>query len=152
MHDVRLVAMTDSDAGVELVYGLKREALGPHIVQVWGWNASLQRATVARNVRAGHYFKIVVDELVVGTIAVNERGDHMEIDDFYILPHHQRQGIGTCVMKQVAASAQTRGLPICLITQRWNPAVSLYKRHGFAVVQETETHVHLQRLPAENHG
>lgn len=145
MVEIALVPMELNESNLEFAYAMKRDALGPHIIPTWGWNESLQRATLTEKMKLGSYFRILADGTAVGTVAIVEAFDHLRIDDFYVSPHRQNQGIGSSVIARILENADAKCLPVRVDTQRWNPAVSLYKRHGFTVINETETHLSMQR-------
>jgi GNAT superfamily N-acetyltransferase len=63
----------------------------------------------------------------------------------YILPAFQGKGSGAQVLRQILFDAAARGLPVRLRCLKWNPALSLYRRHGFLVIGETETHFQMER-------
>jgi hypothetical protein len=48
------------------------------------------------------------------------------------------QGFGAALLRQVQASATTRGLPVRLNVLKVNPARALYERLGFVVVREDD--------------
>lgn len=132
----------------EVAYALKKEALGPYVIPRWGWDEREQRAIMEEKWRAKRFFGIVRDGETVGTIAIDEEADHVRIGEFYIAPRFQRQGIGTRVLEPILRDADARKRPVRLECLRWNPAFSLYERHGFRVVRETDAHYFMERPPA----
>jgi GNAT superfamily N-acetyltransferase len=81
----------------------------------------------------------------VGTVDLTALADHLRLDEFYLLPAYQRQGLGTRILKHCLAIAHARSLPLRLRYLKWNPVGSLYRRHGFTVIDETEIHFIMQR-------
>ena len=69
---------------------------------------------------------------------VADHDDHIFVDYMAIMPEHQRHGIGASLLRQVQASAASRGLPVRLNVLKVNPARALYERLGFAVVGEDD--------------
>lgn len=60
----------------------------------------------------------------------------MELDNFYIFPEFQKQGIGTQVLQKCIEESQR---PIFLyVFQRNTGAVALYQRLGFRIVENIE--------------
>jgi GNAT superfamily N-acetyltransferase len=82
----------------------------------------------------------------VGTIALTALVDHLRLDEFYLLPAYQGQGLGTRILNHCLAIADTCGMPLRLRYLRWNPVGSLYRRHRFTVIEETEIHVIMERV------
>jgi ribosomal protein S18 acetylase RimI-like enzyme len=131
----------------EAAYAFKKDALGPHVVAHWGWDDREQRAIHGEKWRAKSFFRIVHAGETVGTIAIDEHADHVRIGEFYIAPRFQRRGIGTQVLEPILRDADARRLPIRLECLKWNPAHSLYRRHGFRVIRETDVHYFMERAP-----
>ena len=63
----------------------------------------------------------------------------------FLLPAEQRQGLGSVLVREVIARGVALGLPVRLRVFKTNPAHELYRRLGFAVVGETETHLLMER-------
>lgn len=131
----------------ELAYALKKEALGPHVIPRWGWDEREQRRIMEEKWRAKTFFRIVSGAETVGTIAIDVESDHVRLGEFYIAARFQRQGIGSRVLEPVLRDADARRLPVRLECLKWNPAFSLYRRHGFRVVRETDVHYFMERPP-----
>ncbi len=142
---LEVVPLEKNKDGFEFAFAVKKEALGPYVVSRWGWNEELQRKTHAERWTARRFFRIVRDGASVGTVSIDEAADHLMLAEFYILPPFQRQGIGTEVLRRILSEAQAKRLPVRLQFLKWNPVASLYKRHGFAVTGETETHFVMER-------
>lgn len=129
----------------ELAYALKKAALGPHVIARWGWDEAYQRAVMDEKWRAKTFSRIVVEGETVGTIAVDDAGDGIEIGEFYISPAHQGRGIGSETLGAVLRDAGAK--PARLQVLKWNPAANLYRRHGFRVTGETDIHYLMERAP-----
>jgi ribosomal protein S18 acetylase RimI-like enzyme len=64
-----------------------------------------------------------------------------------IAPEWQRQGIGSAVIRNLQAEADSKGLPLRLQVLKANTSARrLYQRLGFQAAGETETH-HLMLSP-----
>lgn len=58
------------------------------------------------------------------------------IDEFYLQPDRQGQGLGTRFMQHIKTDAKARGLSaIILLTERDYPARRFYQRNGFGMSQ-----------------
>ena len=72
----------------------------------------------------------------------------MFVNQVYVLPEHQGRGIGRVCMLAVMERAKGLGLPVRLQVMKVNPrAVAFYRRLGFTVTGETETHVRMEARP-----
>lgn len=142
---VDVVPLADTTENFEFSFTAKREALGPYVASRWGWNDAQQRETHAKYWANRPFFRIERDGVAVGTISVGHAADHVLLAEFYILPAFQRQGIGTEVLRRVLSEARSKSLPVRLQFLKWNPVGTLYKREGFTVTGETETHYQMER-------
>jgi ribosomal protein S18 acetylase RimI-like enzyme len=140
-----LVPLPRTPQGLATLYALKKAALGPHVVPRWGWDEASQRATAEEKWRTKTFFAIVDAGETVGIIAIDADGDDgVEIGEFYIAPAFHNRGIGGAVLRQVLEEARAQGRAVRLQCLKWNPAGRLYLRHGFRVLEETETHYRME--------
>ena len=57
-----------------------------------------------------------------------------------VLPEHRGRGIGTCLLETLLVCLQEAGYPqVSLSVQKDNPALHLYLRKGFAILDEQGT-------------
>jgi predicted N-acetyltransferase YhbS len=61
------------------------------------------------------------------------------------MPEFQGLGIGTALFKQTMAEADSLGIPVVLGVLKTNPALKLYRRLGFEVIQEKDLRYLLMR-------
>jgi GNAT superfamily N-acetyltransferase len=133
----------------DFAFEVKRAALGPDILARWGWDEGFQRNFHEQRFRDTPFSRIMHNGRAVGTIAPTVLADHLRLDEFYLLPAHQGQGIGTRILNHCLAIADAHRAPIRLRYLRWNPVGSLYQRHGFMVIDESEIHFIMERPPGE---
>jgi len=131
----------------DFAFEVKRFALGPHITVRWDWDEDFQRRFHQLRFDERPLSRITVAGQPAGTIAVTRLSDHIRLDEFYLVPAHQRHGLGTRILNHCLAIADTLGLPVRLQYLKWNPVGSLYRRHGFSQVDETDTHYIMERPP-----
>jgi GNAT superfamily N-acetyltransferase len=145
---IDVVPMERNEESFEFALAVKKEALGPHIIERWGWDEKLQRKTHSERWNARRFFRIVCDGASIGTVSFDEAPDHVTLAEFYLLSAFHRRGIGTEVLMKILRKAEARHLPVRLQCLKWNPALSLYRRHGFVVTGETDTHFQMERAVA----
>lgn len=81
----------------------------------------------------GEYQRVMVGDRVAGYFHFHQDGDRMELDDLYILPPFQNQGLGTAVVAHCCAATE---LPVYLyVFIRNEGAVRLYQRMGFRIME-----------------
>ena len=72
--------------------------------------------------------------------------DCVFVNQLYLLPEHQGQGIGRECVLVVIAQGNSLGLPVRLQVLKVNArAATFYKRLGFEITDETDTHFLMQR-------
>ena len=141
------IAPMERDAdGFEFALAVKKEAFGPHIMERWGWDEALQRKTHSERWEEKRFFRILLDGDSIGTVSIDEAPDHLRVGEFYIFPSHHRQGIGGEILARILRDADSKRLPVRLECLKWNPALALYRRHGFVVTHDSETHLFMERM------
>lgn len=133
----------------EFAFDAKRRALGPHIVSRWGWDEELQHRVHQQRWSERPWFIISVESRRVGTVSIERGSEFIRFGEFYVLPEFQGQGVGTSVLASTTAEADSKRLPIRLEYLKWNPVASLYRRFGFEVTAENDTHYFLVRFPRQ---
>ena len=128
-------------------FAVKRAALGPYVAQVWGWDEDFQRAFHAADWAVRRPDIVEVDGVAVGTIEVAPHPAGLELGEFYLLPGHQRRGIGSELLRRVLTRADAEGRTVRLRFLKVNPVRSQYERNGFRVVGESATHYLAARAP-----
>ena len=141
---ISLEPMTKELDTFEFAFLAKKEALGPHVAVKWGWDEAFQRRVHSERWAAKSFFRIVVDGEAAGTVAIDESPTHVQFGEFYLLPPYQRRGIGGQVLASVMERSAKGRLPVRLECLKWNPALSLYKRVGFRVTSENDTHYFME--------
>ncbi|MDO8285992.1 MAG: GNAT family N-acetyltransferase [Rhodoferax sp.] len=131
----------------EFSFEAKRQALGPHIAVRWDWNEDFQDEMHRKRWSERPWSIIQNEEQSIGTLSVEEKEDHIRFGEFYLFPEHQRQGIGSRVLRLVLDKADTLRLPVRLEYLKWNPVATLYLRNGFGVVSQNDIHFFLTREP-----
>jgi aminoglycoside 6'-N-acetyltransferase Ib len=80
-------------------------------------------------------------------VSIARSDGRLRFGEFYLLPALQRQGLGTRILTSVLADAEAEVRTVELEHLKWNPVGSLYRRHGFVMTGESESHVFMARRP-----
>ena len=142
---ISLESMTKEPSAFEFAFLAKKEALGPHVAVKWGWDDEYQRRVHSERWVTKSFFRILTDGEAAGTVAIDESPSHIQFGEFYLLPPFQRRGVGGKVLASVIETSAEKHLPVRLECLKWNPALSLYKRAGFIVTHESDTHYFMER-------
>lgn len=78
-----------------------------------------------------------------------EEGD-LHLIDIGLLREFRNNGIGTAVLKYLLGIARERNLQVRFYVEKLNPAIRLYERMGFRVVEDLTGHLRLAWVPSEN--
>ena len=82
--------------------------------------------------RISEYVCAVSDGKTVAYYHLSSHEDKMELDDLYVLPEYQGQGIGTAIIQKCCLETE---LPVFLYVFKENKsAISLYKKMGFQII------------------
>jgi GNAT superfamily N-acetyltransferase len=146
--DISFDRLPHAPEASDFAFEVKRAALGPHIMARWGWDEEFQRDFHEQRFGDTPFSRIMLKEQAVGTIALTVLADRLRLDEFYLLPAHQGHGLGTRILTHCLAIADTRDMPLRLQHLKWNPVGSLYRRHGFTVIDETNIHFIMERQPS----
>jgi ribosomal protein S18 acetylase RimI-like enzyme len=103
-----------------------------------GWVDEEQEAQFANLWRPDDTKIITLEGEDIGWVEFRWTGDELFLKQLYITPKHQRQGIGSQVIRLLNEQART-AKSMALFVLRNNPAYRFYERHGFKVVHETHS-------------
>jgi ribosomal protein S18 acetylase RimI-like enzyme len=134
-------------ADSHFAYLVLEQTMRGYAEATWGeWHDDRAREEMRVAASDGRSEIIEVDGERAGFLrAVLHEGSHLELDKLFVLPAHQRQGIGTKVLVAVLARAQAAGLPVRLRVLCVNPAKALYERHGFGVTAQDPIRFFMER-------
>ena len=76
------------------------------------------------------------DGVPVGRFWIDEWADQIRVVDIALLPECRGTGIGSRLLHQILDRAAAAEKPVTIHVERFNPAMSLYKRLGFEHVDE----------------
>ena len=87
------------------------------------------------------YCNIVVDNKTVGCLLLTKKDDGKLLDEIYLEEEYRNKGIGTSILKEVISSNDI----VYLWVYKENiQAISLYKKLGFIVIDETESRYYMK--------
>lgn len=133
----------ERDAG--FAYDVRESSMRQYVVETWGeWDEAEVRSQIAEDIRLARLSVIELDYKSVGILRVDDHPEHLDIDQMFLHREHQRQGIGTVLLRRILAQAGQRKVPVRLWVLRVNPARRLYERVGFSVFEETAASLHLK--------
>lgn len=124
-----------------------------------GWPAAHCEAFLAQQFKAqhdyyhehyedAHFLVITQGDTPIGRLYWYERSaEHINLMDIALLPHWRGQGLGSALLRSLAAWADTHGQLIELHVEPCNPARQLYRRLGFVVRGDNGVYLRMHRSP-----
>lgn len=100
-----------------------------------------------RNYARADFSVVEVDGVPAGRLYVERRPAEIRLIDIALLPSFRRAGIGTRLLTDLIVEAKTRGVPLTIHVELFNPARRLYERLGFTPVEEHGVHMLMERRP-----
>lgn len=132
----------------EFFFNLKKAAMGPYVKKIWGWDDAFQREKLAEEWPQETELQIILyDQQPTGSILVKHETGHFHIGRFYLLPEYQNKGIGSYILNNELKKADRKKLKTTLAVLKVNPAIALYKRHGFCINGMNELQYLMERQP-----
>ena len=128
-------------------YTVKKEAYGGYITRIWGWDEKKERDFQSKDWENKRPSIILYQSKPIGTVYIEKDENSIEIGQFYISPGYQKNGIGSHVLGNILSDADKTGFTVKLMVLKINPAISLYRRHGFEIMREEEVFYFMERKP-----
>ena len=79
-----------------------------------------------------------------GRLYVARWPDEVRIMDLAVVAEHRSRGIGTALLRRLQAEAEAASRKLSIHVERFNRALRLYERLGFAVVQDKGVYLLLE--------
>lgn len=83
----------------------------------------------------------------IGRFYLDRWPDQIRVVDIALLPAYRRKGFGMAILKAVLAEGQRLSLPVTIHVERFNPALRLYTRLGFAQIEDKGVYFLLEKQP-----
>jgi GNAT superfamily N-acetyltransferase len=137
--DLSLNRATIDDS--DFAFEMKTAAFRPYIEQSLGWNEVAQRQQHRRNFAIHDYRVIALDGMAQGIISLAVEREYVKVNQIFLAPKFQGDGLGARCMALIIAEAEVLGLPVRLRVMKVNPRAKVfYERLNFTVVSEINTH------------
>jgi ribosomal protein S18 acetylase RimI-like enzyme len=142
--NIALRSVTQNDR--RFIESLYFETQRPIIEELFGWRGDdFERQRFAETYSEANTVIVTVDDRRVGWLTINRRPDAITLEQIYVSPAWQNQGIGSFLIRQLIEEAQAAKVPLKLSTAKINRARRLYERLGFRVVGESAFKLYMER-------
>ena len=142
IYSLRKCTLDDFD----FLYELKKQNFKKYVDNIWGWNDSdqIKRMRIDLDEHLSHKRIIILDGRQIGVLATHiTDNEDFFINEINLLKEYQGKGIGTKILSDILNNNLDRR--IILQVFKDNPAINLYKRLGFKIYNETETHYQMEK-------
>jgi ribosomal protein S18 acetylase RimI-like enzyme len=150
---VTLRSVTDDDR--EFLCAVYRSTREAELAMV-PWDEPAKAAFVAQQFDAQDRFwaeqrpdavraVVLVDGVPAGRLYVDRTADEVRVVDITLLPEHRGAGVGESLLGPILDEGDRDGLPVTIHVERHNPALHLYERLGFEVVDDLGVYLFLRR-------
>jgi ribosomal protein S18 acetylase RimI-like enzyme len=137
---------TASDS--EFAYHVKKAAFKTCVDQVWGWDETEQRRLHEERFASQNTTVIRWSGTELGIMVTVREQDCIKLNQLFILPDYQGQGIGVSCVEHVVSEASASGLSVRLRVLKVNSrALAFFRRLGFEKVGKSDTHTLLELAP-----
>jgi len=82
-----------------------------------------------------------------GRLYLQVRQTQLHILDIVLLPDWRRRGIGTAILQALQAAGRAQGKGLGIMVEKFNPAMRLYRRLGFADLADHGVYLEMEWLP-----
>jgi ribosomal protein S18 acetylase RimI-like enzyme len=124
------------------------------------WTAEQKHAFVAQQFAAqsAHYAQhydglsshvVLVDGARAGRLLVARWPEEIRVVDIALLPDYRGRGVGERLLRPILEEADARGVATVIHVERTNPAMSFYRRLGFAPAGEHGIYFRMERSAAK---
>lgn len=127
--EITFAAVTEAD--FEELLALRILVMRAHLERIGRFHPDRARARFREGFQPQSMRRILSDGQSAGVVSLQPRGDHLEIEHFYIHPDLQGRGLGGRVLAMLQQEASAAGLPLQLGVLKESPAARFYERHGF---------------------
>ena len=132
-------------ADATLFYNVTEQTMRAHVLAAGGtWDEERRRRESVEDCANSNASIILVGAIEAGILVVERLPHEVHLQDLYLLPRYQGQGIGSALVSALQKEAIARCVPLRLQVLKVNSAKRFYERLGFSVLEETEYFFHMQ--------
>ncbi|MGA3311017.1 MAG: GNAT family N-acetyltransferase [Xanthobacteraceae bacterium] len=147
----------ETDADIPFLLRLYASTREPELAGV-PWSAEQKQAFLASQFQAQrqHYRKYFSDcafDVIeqhgepAGRLYLQVRRTQLHIIDIALLPDWRGRGTGTAILQAVQAAGRAGGKGVGIMVEKFNPALRLCERLGFAAVADHGVYLEMEWLP-----
>lgn len=85
---------------------------------------------------AADFLVIEREDTAIGRVYLDRRVDELRLIDIALIPATRNQGLGHALLLDLLDEAKAAALPVRIHVENFNPAMRLYQRLGFEVIED----------------
>jgi GNAT superfamily N-acetyltransferase len=129
-----------------LFYSVVDQTMREFIVATWGaWNEERVLRESLQDSSSLSAKVIQREGQDIGVLLVEEESSHFQVQQIYLLPPFQRQGVGTQLVSSLVKNAVAIGKPVRLRVLKVNSAKQFYEKLSFVVTGEDNEFFQMER-------
>ena len=90
-----------------------------------------------------YYYNIIIDDKIIGSVCIKDLENVKLLDEIYLEKGFRNKGIGTDIIMKVLKEIANKNIYLWVYKENYK-AVSLYKRLGFKIIDETESRYYME--------
>lgn len=145
--DIKFIKCTLDD--FDFLFKLKKENFKKYVDNIWGWNDNdqIERLRIDLEENLEQKNVIIYNDTKVGVFSFYMIENNVcRINEINILKEYQNLGIGSYILENKLKENSDKNIRTILQVFKDNPALNLYKRLGFRIYDETETHYKMEKI------
>ena len=145
--DIKFIKCTLDD--FDFLFKLKKENFKKYVDNIWGWNDNdqIERLRIDLEENLEQKNVIIYNDTKVGVFSFYMIENNVcRINEINILKEYQNLGIGSYILENKLKENSDKNIRTILQVFKDNPALNLYKRLGFRIYEETETHYKMEKI------
>ena len=87
------------------------------------------------------YYNIIIDDKIIGSVCIKDLENAKLLDEIYLEKEFRNNGVGTDIIRKIIENNKSVYL---WVYKENSKAVSLYKRLGFKIIDETESRYYME--------
>ena len=89
------------------------------------------------------YNNIIIDDKIIGIVCIKDLENAKLLDEIYLEKEFRNNGIGTDIIMKVVKKSNNKNIYLWVYKENIK-AVSLYKRLGFKIIDQTESRYYME--------
>jgi GNAT superfamily N-acetyltransferase len=107
-----------------------------------------QHAHYQQHYTGASFDVILVEGRPAGRLYVGRWAREIRMVDIALLPEHRGQGLGAAIVGDLLEEGRRSGKPVSIHVERYNPALRLYERLGFRVLEDKGVYLLMEWSPS----